>query len=95
MVSFNGTSGADLISEYRAFRMKQPNTQFPTVNRELAALKTAFRLAVAEGRMRKMPELKLSSEKERKDEGEFDHRLALHQSHSVRPMVPEAPEPVP
>ena len=59
------------ISEYRALRLAQPGTQYPTVNRELAALKKAFRLAVADGKMRRMPVIEISSEKERKDEGEF------------------------
>ena len=77
------------ISEYRAFRLAQPGTQFPTVNRELAALKTAFRLAVAEGKMRKMPQFKISSEKDRKDEGEFSKdQLAALQVHAPAYLKP-------
>jgi integrase len=81
------TIDAELISKYRAFRMGQPNTQFPTVNRELAALKTAFRLAVAQGKARKMPQIKLSDESERKDEGEFSkEQLAAFQA-NARPYL--------
>jgi integrase len=81
------TIGADQISEYRASRLNQPKTQFPTVNRELAALKTAFRLAVAQGKMRKMPHIKLSDESERKDDGEFSKEQLAKIQAEARPYM--------
>lgn len=78
------------IKAYSEFRMAQPNTQFPTVNRELAALKKAFRLAVAEGKMRRMPEIEIKSEDERKDEGEF----SKEQLAALQTKLPEYLKPL-
>jgi len=59
------------ISAYSAHRLAQKNTQFPTVNRELAALKAAFRLGLKNDMVRRVPNISIKDEGGREKDGEF------------------------
>jgi len=65
-----GITEAD-ISAYRAHRLKQPRTQYPSVNRELAALKAAFRLGLKRDKVRRVPDIVIQKEDGRAKDGEF------------------------
>ena len=65
-----GIAEAD-ISAYRAHRLKQKRTQYPTVNRELAALKAAFRLGLKQDKVRRVPDITIQKEDSRAKDGEF------------------------
>jgi hypothetical protein len=60
------------ISAYRAHRLAQKNTQFPTVNRELAALKAAFRLGMKQDMACRVPDISIQNEQGRERDGEFN-----------------------
>jgi integrase len=64
------TLTADSISEYRAHRLKE-GTKQPTLDHEMRSLKTALRLALREGKIRRMPSIQITSDPNRKNEGEF------------------------
>lgn len=64
------TLTADRISEYRAHRLKEGTNQ-PTLDHEMRSLKTALRLALREGKIRRMPVIQITSDPNRKNEGEF------------------------
>jgi len=64
------TLTADRISEYRAHRLKE-GTKQPTLDHEMRSLKTALRLALREGKIRRMPVIQITSDPNRKNEGEF------------------------
>jgi integrase len=59
------------ISAYRAHRLKQKRTQYPTVNRELAALKAAYRLGLKQDKVRRVPDIVIQQEDGRAKDGEF------------------------
>jgi integrase len=65
-----GLTEAD-ISAYRAHRLKQKRTQYPTVNRELAALKASFRLGLKQDKVRRVPDIVIQQEDSRAKDGEF------------------------
>src|SRR5262249_29140845 len=53
---------ADRIARYAPARLNEDKAQPATINRELAALRRAFRLAVEQGRLSSVPTIKLLSE---------------------------------
>ena len=60
---------AEQIAHYREARLKQ--VRLPTLAHELRSLKTALRLALREGKIRRMPVIQIPNDPNRKDEGEF------------------------
>jgi integrase len=63
------TLTADRITAYKTARLKEVNG--PTVEHEMRSLKTALRLAIREGKIRRMPVIQISADANRKNEGEF------------------------
>jgi integrase len=64
------TLTAERIVDYRKHRLAE-GTHEPTLAHELRSLKTALRLALREGKIRRMPVIQIPSDPNRKDEGEF------------------------
>lgn len=64
------TLTGDRIAEYLAHRTKE-GASVHTLNHELRSLKTALRLGIREGKLRRMPIIQISSDPNRKNEGEF------------------------
>jgi integrase len=62
---------ASKVDEYQAHRLKEKNTDIPTVSRELACLKFAFRLGLKKERVAKVPHIAIPSEEHRARDGEF------------------------
>jgi integrase len=60
---------AEQIARYREARLKE--VRLPTLAHELRSLKTALRLALREGKIRRMPAIQIPNDPNRKDEGEF------------------------
>lgn len=72
---FGGTFRADSLTaerlaNYRAHRVKE-GVQPPTLAHEMRSLKTALRLALRDGKIRRMPVIQIPADPNRKDEGEF------------------------
>src|SRR5277367_6139516 len=63
------TLTADRIAQYREARLKE--IRLPTLVHELRSLKTALRLALRDGKIRRMPVIQIPNDANRKDEGEF------------------------
>jgi integrase len=84
------TLSADSISEYRAHRLNEKTKQ-PTLDHEMRSLKTALRLALREGKIRRMPVIQVTSDPNRKNEGEFSNEqlqvLVAELPHYFRPFV--------
>lgn len=64
------TLTAERLADYRAHRLKE-GTKAPTLTHELRSLKTALRLALRDGKIRRMPVIQINDDPNRKDEGEF------------------------
>lgn len=64
------TLTSDRVIEYRTARLKA-GASSPMVDHELRALKIAMRLALKEGKVRRVPAIQITSDPNRKDEGEF------------------------
>lgn len=64
------TLTAEHLANYRTHRRSE-GAKEPTLSHELRSLKTALRLARREGRIRRMPEIQIPNDSNRKDEGEF------------------------
>lgn len=64
------TLTSDRVAEYRTYRLRE-GAKAPTVDHELRALKTALRLAMCEGKIRRIPTIQITADPNRKDEGEF------------------------
>lgn len=58
------------INKYRADRLSA-GVNAPTVDHELRVLKTALRLSLREGKIRRIPNIQITADPNRKDEGEF------------------------
>jgi integrase len=61
---------SDRIIEYRTARLKA-GASGPMIDHELRALKIAMRLALKEGKVRRVPMIQITADPNRKDEGEF------------------------
>jgi integrase len=61
---------AERVSDYRTHRLKE-KAHLPTLEHELRSLKTALRLALREGKIRRMPVIQIGNDPNRKNEGEF------------------------
>ena len=64
------TLTAERLADYRAHRLKE-GTKTPTLLHELRSLKTALRLALRDGKIRRIPIIQIETDPNRKDEGEF------------------------
>jgi integrase len=64
------TLTSERVLKYRSHRLAAGAHQ-PTVDHELRALKMSLRLAMREGRIRRMPSIQVTADPNRKDEGEF------------------------
>jgi len=63
---------SEKIDQYLSARRKEkPVPSEPTLSRELAALKTAFNLALSKDMLRRVPSIVIPDERHRADEGEF------------------------
>jgi integrase len=60
---------AEQIAHYREARLKEVSLW--TLAHELRSLKTALRLALSQGKIRRMPVIQIPNDPNRKDEGEF------------------------
>ena len=60
---------AEQIARYREARLKE--VRLPTLAHELRSLKTALRLALSQGKIRRMPVIQIPNDPNRKNEGEF------------------------
>jgi len=78
------------IESYKAYRLEQ-NVEPATVNRELAAIRRAFRLAVDGGKLAMMPKVKLLQEHNVRsgffERAEFDAILAQLQESELHPPL--------
>jgi integrase len=61
---------AERLADYRAHRLKE-GAQPPTIAHEMRSIKTALRLAIRDGKIRRMPVIQIPTDPNRKDEGEF------------------------
>jgi integrase len=61
---------AERVAAYKTHRLKE-GTHEPTLAHELRSLKTALRLALRDGKIRRMPVIQIPVDGNRKDEGEF------------------------
>jgi integrase len=64
------TLTAERLADYRTHRRAEKAGE-PTLAHELRSLKTALRLAMRDGKIRRMPVIQIVSDPNRKDEGEF------------------------
>src|ERR1700687_2326352 len=64
------TLTAERLAEYRTHRRNE-GTREPTLAHEMRSLKTALRLAIRDGKIRRMPRIQIAIDQNRKDEGEF------------------------
>lgn len=74
---------AERLADYRTHRLKE-GTKTPTLTHELRSLKTALRLALREGKIRRMPVIQIVSDPNRKDDGEFT-------KDQIKALLAEAP----
>jgi integrase len=58
------------LADYRTHRLKE-GIHPPTLAHEMRSLKTALRLALREGKIRRMPVIQIDADTNRNDEGEF------------------------
>lgn len=84
------TLTADRISDYRTHRLKE-GTKQPTLDHEMRSLKTALRLALREGKIRRMPVIQVTADPNRKNEGEFSREqfqvLLVQLPEYLKPLV--------
>jgi integrase len=64
------TLTAERLADYRAQRLKE-GIKVPTITHEFRSLKTALRLALRDGKIRRMPVIQILADPNRKDDGEF------------------------
>jgi integrase len=65
------TNDDTATERYRTHRLAQPDTSFATVNRELAALRAAYYLAQATGKVQRIPNIVIQNEDTQIRDGEF------------------------